>query len=173
MRKEKQSSKLNLLQLAYLGTPFSAVAASRCSERRVGLEEWTTYFTFDTDFSTNLNPAPVDQTSASAWLHILPRITCQNKNKSCTSMTHVAWESDLRSVVRSRTCSGIHGQKTGWESGVRSCIRPELPTISKAGIKCRHCTPKSFAMGAGEKNGGQGEFKVFISGFRRKISVSL
>ena len=38
MEKEKQSSKLNLLQLAYLGTPFSAVAASRCSERRVGLE---------------------------------------------------------------------------------------------------------------------------------------
>ena len=48
----------------------------------------------------HLIPAPVDQTSDSAWLYKPPWITCQT-NKPRTPMTHVACESKLRSVVKS------------------------------------------------------------------------
>ena len=44
------------------------------------------------------NSAPVDRTSASVWLFKYPLMS---KNKPSTSMTHVACESKLRSVVRS------------------------------------------------------------------------
>ena len=43
-------------------------------------------------------------------------------------MTHVACESKLRSVVRSRASGRINAQGTEWHSGVRSCIKPGLPT---------------------------------------------
>ena len=39
-------------------------------------------------------PAPVDRTSACAWLYKHPWITCL-KNKPNTSMTHVACESKI------------------------------------------------------------------------------
>ena len=42
-------------------------------------------------------------------------------------MTHVACEK-LRPYVRSGTCGCIHDQETSWQSGVRSCIMPGLPT---------------------------------------------
>ena len=73
----------------------------------------------------HLIPAPVNQTSASAWWCKHPWITCQ-KNKPSTSMTHVACKSKLRSVVRSgHPC--IHAQETGCQLGVQSCIMPGLP----------------------------------------------
>ena len=40
-----------------------------------------------------------------------------SKSKSSTSMTHVACVFEV-----------IRGQETGWQSGVRSCIMPGLPT---------------------------------------------
>ena len=47
-----------------------------------------------------------------------------SKNNPSTSMTHVACESKLRSVVR----SFIHDHETGLQSDVRSCIMLGLPT---------------------------------------------
>ena len=47
-----------------------------------------------------LIPAPVDRTSASAWLYNHPWIICQ-KNNPNTPMTHAVCESSLRSVARS------------------------------------------------------------------------
>ena len=72
-----------------------------------------------------LIPAPVDRTSAasvSMYEHLW--ITCQ-KNEPSRSMTNVACESKLRSVVR---FACIHAQETGWQSGVRSCFIPGVPT---------------------------------------------
>ena len=65
----------------------------------------------------DLMPAPVDRTSASTWLNKHPWITFQ-ENKPSTSITHVACESKLHSVVRSfmYPCPG------------KSCILPGLPT---------------------------------------------
>ena len=51
-----------------------------------------------------------------------------SKKRSSTSKIHVSGESKLRSVVRSVNCDRIHNQATGWQSGVRSCIMPGLPT---------------------------------------------
>ena len=48
----------------------------------------------------NLIPAPVDRTSASEWLYKHPWISCQ-KNKPSTSMSHLACELKLCSIVRS------------------------------------------------------------------------
>ena len=39
-----------------------------------------------------------------------------NKNKPSTSMTQVAYESKLRSVMRSGACGRIYSQETGWQS---------------------------------------------------------
>ena len=47
-----------------------------------------------------LIPAPVDRTSAIAYLYKHPWVTCQN-SRPRTSMNHVACEFKLRSVVRS------------------------------------------------------------------------
>ena len=47
-----------------------------------------------------------------------------SKNKPSTSMTNVACESKSRSVVR----LSMPMQETGWQSCVRSCIMPGLPT---------------------------------------------
>ena len=46
------------------------------------------------------------------------------------SMTHVACEANLRSAVRSGQAPVVASmpQETGWQSGRRSCIMPELPT---------------------------------------------
>ena len=49
-----------------------------------------------------------------------------SKNKPSTSMTPVACESKLRSVVRGH--SYIQDQETGLKSDVRSCIKLGLPT---------------------------------------------
>ena len=72
--------------------------------------------------------APVNRTSASAWLYKIPWITCQ-KDMPSTSMTHVACESKLSSVVRSTEASIL--RRMGCN---RACGR-----IFSAGIKCRYC----------------------------------
>ena len=59
-------------------------------------------------------------------------INNMSENKPGTPVTNVAYESKLRSVVR----SSMHP----WQTGVRSCITPGLPRLFSAGIKCRHCT---------------------------------
>ena len=69
----------------------------------------------------NLIPAPVDRTAVSAWLYNYPWIAC-NKNKPNISMTHVAFESELRSVAR----SSMHPSPGNWVS--IGCILPALPT---------------------------------------------
>ena len=43
-------------------------------------------------------------------------------------MTHVAWETKIRSVVRSRTYCCIHVLETLWQSDMRSCFMPGQPT---------------------------------------------
>ena len=55
-------------------------------------------------------PAPVDRTSSSAWLYKHPWITCQN-NYPSTSMTHVACESKLRSILRSSMPRKLDGNQ--------------------------------------------------------------
>ena len=52
-----------------------------------------------------------------------------SKNKPSSTLTLVADESKLRSVVRSETCGRIHAQETRWQSGMRSCIMPGYPGI--------------------------------------------
>ena len=72
----------------------------------------------------HLIPAPVDRTSASAWLYKHQWMECQ-KNKPSTSKANVALNQihvQLRGHLR------FHAQKTGWRSGERSCIMPGLPT---------------------------------------------
>ena len=39
-------------------------------------------------------------------------------------MNHVAWESELHSIGHSYS----YAQETKWQSGLRSCIMPPLPT---------------------------------------------
>ena len=72
----------------------------------------------------HLIPATVDRTSASAWLYKHQWIECQ-KNKPSTSKANVALNQihvQLLGHLR------FHAQKTGWRSGVRSCIMSGLPT---------------------------------------------
>ena len=78
--------------------------------------------------------APIDQTSACAWLYKHSWLTCQ-WNKPSTSMSRVACKSMLRSVVRSSMA-----RKLVWQSGVRSYIMSGLATVLfSVGIKCRRC----------------------------------
>ena len=82
--------------------------------------------------SRNLIPAPVDRTSASAWLYKHPWITCQETMLN-PSMIHQACESKLRSIVR----SSMHRELGGnWVCG--RVLWSAAHTLS-AGIKCRHC----------------------------------
>ena len=71
----------------------------------------------------HLIPAPVDRMSVSAWLYKHPWISCQR-----ISQTHW-WRTKLvnQSYVQLWGHPGIHTQKTGWQSGMRSCIMPGLP----------------------------------------------
>ena len=88
-----------------------------------------------------LIPAPVDQTSASAWLYKNPWITCQ-RNKPSTSMTQVACETNLCSVVRSsmHPCPG-------------HCVAIGHAVVYfaeafSAGIKCQHCSNHVMSSGS-------------------------
>ena len=67
----------------------------------------------------HLIPAPVDRTSGSAWLYKHPWITCQKM-----SQTH--WWPKNYFLLWGHAC--IFAQETGWQSGMRSCIMPGLPT---------------------------------------------
>ena len=51
----------------------------------------------------NLITASVDRTSVSAWLYKYQLFACQ-RNKPNTSMTHLAYKSNLLSVARRGTC---------------------------------------------------------------------
>ena len=80
--------------------------------------------------------APVNWTSASAWLYKHPWTTSQNNYRPSTSMTHVACDSKLRLVVRSSmhpcpgNCMAIRCVVVYYARATR--------TFS-AGIKCQHC----------------------------------
>ena len=80
--------------------------------------------------------APVARTSAGTWLYKQPMITYQ-QNKSSTSMIHEAYESKLRSVVR----SSMHPCQGNWLAIGRAVMHHarDAHTFS-AGIKSRHCT---------------------------------
>ena len=59
-----------------------------------------------------------------------------SKNKLSTSMTHVACESKLRSVVR----SFIHPSPRNWVTIGRAVVYYAWAAHAfSAGIKCRHC----------------------------------
>ena len=59
-----------------------------------------------------------------------------SKNKPSTSMTHVACESKLRSVVR----SFIHPGLRSWVTIGRAVVyHARAAHAFSAGIKCRHC----------------------------------
>ena len=74
----------------------------------------------------HLIPAAVDRRSASAWSYKHPRISYKYDNLNI-SMTHVDCKSKVRLVIR----SFLHPYpKSGWHSGMRSCIMPGLPTDS-------------------------------------------
>ena len=81
----------------------------------------------------HLNPAPVDQTSARAWLYKHSSIAGQN-NKLNPSMTEEACKSKLRSVV----CSFMHPSPGNWVE-VRRTVVYYTRALS-AGIKCLHCS---------------------------------
>ena len=110
---------------------LSAGGNDRCSHLSAGF-----IATYNNIQNRHLIPATVDRTSASAWLYKTPWIACP-KNKLSTSMTHVAGESELRSVVRSSMlpCPG------NWVA-----IRPAVVYHARAaqafsaGIKCQHCS---------------------------------
>ena len=82
----------------------------------------------------HLIPAPVNRTSASAWLHKHPWITCQ-KIKPSTSLTVVACATKLRSVVR----SSMHPCPGNWVAIGRAVVYyAQAAHAFSAGIKCWH-----------------------------------
>ena len=87
-----------------------------------------------------LIPAPINRRSACAWLYRHPWIICQ-KDKPNASITHIPCETKLCSVIRLETCGRIHALETGWQSGVRSCIIPGLPThlVQELNASTVHC----------------------------------
>ena len=82
----------------------------------------------------HLIPASMDWTSGSVWLYKHPWITCP-KSKPSTSMTHVACESKLRSVVRSsmQPCPG-----NSRAIGHAVIFYDRAVHTFSAVIKCRH-----------------------------------
>ena len=84
----------------------------------------------------HLIPAPVDRTSASSLLYKHPRITCQ-QNMPSTSVTEVACESQLRSVVESSMY-----QRPGNYVATRLAVvyHAQAAHAFIAGIEYQHCT---------------------------------
>ena len=70
-------------------------------------------------------PAPVDRTSASAWLVVKTLIDRMSKNKLSTQMSHGP---AIQSYVQLLAHSCINTQETVCQMGVRSFIIPGLPT---------------------------------------------
>ena len=68
------------------------------------------------------------RTDACQWLVVQTPTDNKKKDKPSTSATHVGYESEIRSVVKSGTCGHIHAQDTGLQSGVWLCILPGLPS---------------------------------------------
>ena len=84
----------------------------------------------------HLISAPVDRTSARAWLYKHPWMTCQD-NTLCISMTHIACESKIRSVVR----SSMHPCPGNRMAIVRAVVYHVLAAKSfSTRMKCRHCS---------------------------------
>ena len=89
-----------------------------------------------------LIPAPVDRTSASAWLYTHQWIICQNNNPN-TSMTHVACESILRSVAR----SSMHLWPANWVAIGRAVVYYARASQEfSLGMKCWHCTSERLQL---------------------------
>ena len=74
----------------------------------------------------HLIPAPLDRTSANAWLYKHPGTTCQRNNPS-TSMTHVHVACE-KSYVQLWGHSCIHTQETRLQSDMQSYIMTGPPT---------------------------------------------
>ena len=78
--------------------------------------------------------APIDRTSANVWLYKHLWLA-YHKHKSSTSITYVACESMLRSVVR----SSMHPCQGNWVAIGRAVIYYAWAAQAlRAGIKCRH-----------------------------------
>ena len=112
-----------------------------CKERHVRIDEMLSHL-LCLNFANmphaqyrHLIPAPVTWKSASAWLYKHPWI--KSKNKSRRSMTHIACESKLHSVVR----SSMHPCSGNWVAiGHMIVYFARAGHTFSVGIRCRHCT---------------------------------
>ena len=81
-------------------------------------------------------PAPVDRTSASAWLYKRPWMACQ-KYQPRTSMTHVTCKPKLRSVLR----KSMHQCPENWAAIGHAVVDyARAAHALSAGIKCPYCS---------------------------------
>ena len=95
----------------------------------------------------HLIPAPVDRTSASAWLYKKPMNNISN-NKLRILILHITCESKLRSVVR----SSVHPCSGHWVAIGRAVVyHSQAAHAFCAGIKCRLCRRTSTPLSRYEK----------------------
>ena len=85
----------------------------------------------------HLIPAPVNQTSPSAWLYRHLWITC-HKNKPITLLIHVVCELKQHSVACEIIDTSVPRRLDGNQTC--SCVFCPGSYTFSAGIKCRHCT---------------------------------